>query len=109
MAIGILRYLDREEVNEVVTESRTRGEYLRDVITFFQSGELAADFSEKYPKVDPASLRNSVDQNVKKVPVGERPEYKIVLHQNGAEDGSAKHVVLVNMDVYNLQAQTNEA
>lgn len=109
MTTGILNTLSLEEVNAAIAESRTRGEYFQHVKTFFESGELAVDFSEKYPNVDSGSLRNSVNQNCQKLRQelnGTMPEYKIVLVPNG----DTKRVVLINMDSYHLQQGTkNEA
>lgn len=101
--LGVLKVLSLEEVEEAVTSGRTRGSYLADCEKFFASGELAADFSEKYPKVESGSLRNSVNQNAKKVE--NHPEFRIVLVPNGDK----KHVVLINMTAYNLSKQQNEA
>lgn len=100
---AIEHILSLEEVEQAIAESRTRGGYLMDVKDFFKSGELAIDFSEKYPAKESGSLRNSIDQNCKKVE--ERPQYQIVMVPNGEK----KHVVLINMDVYHLQKQENEA
>lgn len=101
--LGILKVLSLEEVEEAVTSGRTRGSYLVDCEKFFASGEMAADFTEKYPKVESGSLRNSVSQNAKKIE--NHPEFKIVLVPNGDK----KHVVLINMDAYHLHQQENEA
>lgn len=100
--------LSLEAIQLLLSESRTRGGYLSDIRSFFDSGALAVDFTEKYPTKESGSLRNSVDQNVKKLKAeGNAPEYKVVLVPNG--DGDKKHVVLINMEQYQLQSQENEA
>ncbi|SRR6266496_6376536 len=95
--------LTLEQVNELLADTRTRGGYLADVKEFFASGALAMDFSEKYPNKESGSLRTSIDQNVKKIE--EHPAYKLILVPNGDK----KRVLLLNMDVYHLQSQENEA
>lgn len=96
--------LSLETIQDLLSESRTRGGYLSDVKDFFASGALAFDFTEKYPKKQASSLRNSVKQNVDKVEG--HPACQIVL----AGEENAKHVILINMDTYKLQAATtNEA
>lgn len=90
--------LSLEAIQELIADSRTRGGYLQDVKDFFASGELAIDFTAKYPKKEATSLRNSIKQNVDKVEG--HPKFQIVV---AGEEGS-KRVVLVNMDVYAAQA-----
>lgn len=99
------RVLSFEEIQESLAEARFRGLYLEKVTNFFESGELAKDFTEEFPKKEASSLRNSIDQNCKKVE--NHPEYKVMVVKNGDE---ADHVILVNMDVYHLAEQEkNEA
>lgn len=98
------RVLTLDEIEQAKAETRTRGEYLTEVRNFFESGELAWDFSEKFPGKESATLRNSVNQNAKKIE--NRPQYQILMVQNGDK----KRVVLLNMDVYHAQKQLdNEA
>jgi len=98
------RTLTLEEIQQALSDSRTRGGYLADVKEFFSSGELVFDFTEKYPGKDSNSLRNSVKQNCDKIasePNGNAPKHQIVMVPNGDK----KHVVLINMDVYQLRKQ----
>lgn len=93
------RALTLEEIEQARADTRTRGEYLSEVRNFFKSGELAWDFSEKFPGKEAATLRNSLDQNAKKIE--NRPQYQILMVPNGDK----KRVVLLNMDVYHAQKQ----
>lgn len=94
--------LSLEMIQDLLADSRTRGGYLADVKEFFASGVLAVDFTEKYPKKEASSLRNSIKQNVDKVEG--HPKCQIVL---AGEEGN-KHVILINMDVYALQSASQD-
>lgn len=90
--------LSLEQINDILADATTRGGYLEAVKDFFTSGELAVDFTEKYPKKESASLRNSIKQNIDKVE--NHPKCQIVLVKNG----DSSHVILINLDVYALQS-----
>lgn len=102
--------LDRTAVEAMLADTRTRGQYEKDIRSFFSSGDLAVDFTEKYPAKEAASLRNSITQNAKKVQAentvkGEAtPTWNVVL--TGPEGN--KRVVLINMDTYHLLRQQDE-
>lgn len=96
--------LSLDAINELLSEARTRGAYEKDVRTFFESGDLAFDFTDKYPTKESGSLRNSVTQNVKKLIADksfEVPSYQVVMAKNG--DENKPHVILINMDAYTEQ------
>lgn len=98
-----LTMLTLDQIEEAIGSSRTRGEYKPVISTFFASGDLAIDLTEKFPGKVAQSLRNSVELNVKKLE--NHPQYRTVLV---GEKGS-EHVVLINMDTYAAQREAEAA
>lgn len=97
--------LTLDEIDVLLSETRTRGEIKPILSKFFASGELALNLSETIPGKKAASLRNSVTVNLKTNFQGPNsPAWKIMLVGKSVEDGGeGQAVVLVNMDVYNAQ------
>lgn len=104
MATGVHHIMTLEEVEAARAATRTRGEYEEACKRFFESGELAEDFSLLFPGKEESTLRNSITQNAKKIE--NHPKFQILMVPNGEK----KHVVLLNLDVYHAQkALENEA
>jgi hypothetical protein len=97
--------LTLDEIDVLLSETRSRGEIKPVLSRFFSSGDLAINLSETFPGKKAASLRNSVTVNLKTNFQGENsPAWKIMLVGKSVEDGGdGQAVVLVNMDVYNAQ------
>lgn len=102
--------LDLDAINSLLADTRTRGAYERDIRAFFESGDLAVDFSQKYPAKDSGSLRNSITGNCKKIQAentvkgNATPTWNVVL--TGSDED--KRVILINMDTYHLLNQQDE-
>lgn len=99
---AIKRILNRKEAQAIHDESRTKGEYEEIVVAFFESGNLALDATEVFPKKEEANLKN----NIKKYAKAQKIPWQVVSMANG--DGT-DHVLLINLDAYRLAQQTNEA
>jgi hypothetical protein len=97
--------LTLSDINELMETRRTRGEYRPALLKHAASGDLAADFSILFPGKKAASLRNSINQNIDKLPEGTA---KLTTLLAGDEDN--QHVLVINLDTYAAQqaAQSDE-
>lgn len=86
------------QIDELMSERRTRGEYKPALLKFAATGDLAADFSKLFPATKAASLRNSLKQNIDKLPEGTATLTTLLA---GTEPN--QHVLVVNSDVYAAQ------
>jgi len=94
-----------EEITDALSSSRTKGDYEVKVKEFFESGELAQDFSELFPNKESGNLRNNIKKYAKECSNG--VEYQVVMHKNGYENDEP-HVLLVNLEAYRLAQQSDE-
>lgn len=99
--------LSLDQIDELLSTTRSRGDTKPVLARFFDSGELALNVSEAFPaKKNAVSLRGTVAQNLKTNfgPSTGAPNYKLMLVGKTVEDGGeGQSVVLVNMDVYAAQ------
>jgi len=95
--------LSLDEIEVLLGEAKTRGEYKPVLGTFFDSGDVYLNLSERFPGKVAQSLRNAVnirlkqdfqDRNFKLMIVNEKDD-----EGNEVEDGE-QSVLLVNMDAY---------
>lgn len=86
------------DIDSLMADRRTRGEYKPALLKFASSGELAADFSKLFPGKVAASLRNSLNQNIAKLPEGTDALVTVL-----AGEGDAAKVLVINQVVYAAQ------
>jgi hypothetical protein len=99
---AIKSILTLEEVSAALNGSVQKGAYEREVKEFFESGEMARDFTELFPEKEEGNLFNNVSKYAKLQQI----PFQVVKHENG--DGDKKHILLINLDAYRLAQQTDE-
>lgn len=88
------------EIDELMADRRTRGEYKPALLKFASSKTLAQDFSQLFPGKVAASLRNSLNQNISKLPEGTDALVTVL-----AGEAPNARVLVVNTVVYAAQQQ----
>jgi len=95
--------LTLDEIEVLLGEAKTRGEYKPVLGTFFESGDVYLNLSERFPGKVAASLRNAVNIRLKQD--FQTHNYKLMIVNEKDEDGNEvengeQAVLLVNMDAY---------
>lgn len=91
--------LSLDTINSLLADTRKRGVYEPRIQEFVDSGELACNFTAfpEFSKMDSASVRNSVKQNVdKKSKENDWPKMQVVLDRSDKEN---IQVVLINLEL----------
>lgn len=102
--------LSLDQIDNLLATVKTRGEYKPVLASFFASGDLAINLSERFPGKEAQSLRNSVKINL--TTNFQNEDYKLMVVGEAPSDPEVENtqqVILVNMKVYKAQkaAQTD--
>lgn len=101
--------LTLDRIADLLADTRKRGVYEPIIQDFVDSNELAYDFTANptFAKMDAASVRNSVKQNVdKRTKDNGWPKMQVILDRTDKEN---VHVILVNLEkLAEMQAEQNE-
>lgn len=106
--------LTLDEIEQLLGEVKTRGEYKPFLSRFFESGDVSVNISENFPGKVAASLKGAVYTRLKQD--FQSHNYKLMVVNVRDEDGEIakddegnplEQVLLVNMDAY-LAARAGE-
>lgn len=91
--------LSLDEIDTLLSEAKTRGEYKPVIQNFLEGGDLYLNLSERFPGKVAASLRNAVNIRLKQDFA--TSNYKLmVVGEPIDKGGNGQAVMLVNMDVH---------
>jgi len=90
--------LTLDEIEVLLGEAKTRGEYKPVLGTFFESGDVYLNLSERFPGKVAASLRNAVNIRLKQD--FQDRDCKLLIVGEADENGNGQTVLLVNMTAY---------